>query len=130
MTSYHKLKSLEQQKLLSHISIGQKSSHDITGFSAPCHMLKSKGWLGCFIIWSLESSPKFLPSCWQNSLSCSCSTEVSIFLLAVGWGLLSTKSYSHPLSCLSLHLKTSHREFSLALNSFLQGPGSCKGLPD
>lgn len=81
--------------LLPHSLQGSGFRHRLTGSSAQC-LIKLKS--SC---WPELESPLSLPvffqadlGCWQNSVPCSCGTEISVFLLVFSW-----RSLSSPRSC-------------------------------
>lgn len=116
VTYYHKLSSLRQHPFISSQSVGWKS-HGKTGFSTQGIRAEIKASAGMsFHFEVLGKNFQIHFHSWQNSVPCSCGTEVPVFLLKFSQGLLSAlRSSWHSLLCDPLHFQVGKNLFHVSI---------------
>ena len=85
VTNYCKLVTLKQDTFITSQFLWVRVKQGLARFSAQgLTRLQSKGQLGLHSHESQDPLPRSFRF-WQNSIPCSCRTEVPVFLLAIGW---------------------------------------------
>lgn len=85
---YHKVSNLHNTNLSSH-----SFWHILSGSLLRISQAWNQGFSCCTLIWSLSEGMTHFQvhwRCWQNLVLSRCKTKVSVFLLTVDWGPLST----------------------------------------